>query len=222
MMHDFVVTKRHVIFPFFPVLADLARLESGGPHWRWEAGKGSHVGIMPRDGSVKDMRWFHGPDRSFFHFMNGHSKGDQVHIDFGVSAEVPFPFIREASGLNGPPDMSTSGLVRWTFDLAGRSEQWEQRPLGPPGDFPIIARRDHMDEYAIGYYQMYDPRWLRRSLRGRSVSGSTQWRASTRRQVSCAHSRPVPPTPCRNTCTSRHRSRAMRVTPHSSWISTKR
>jgi carotenoid cleavage dioxygenase-like enzyme len=157
MMHDFVVTKRHVVFPFFPVTTDAARLKAGGPHWKWETGKGSHVGVMPRDGSVGDMRWFHGPDRSFFHFMNGHSEGDQVHIDFGVSAEVPFPFIREASGLNGPPNMETSGLVRWSFDLAGRSEQWEQRPLGPPGDFPIIARRDHMSPYSVGYYQLYDP-----------------------------------------------------------------
>jgi carotenoid cleavage dioxygenase-like enzyme len=158
MMHDFVVTRRHVIFPFFPVVADRARMEKGGPHWKWEAGLGTHVGIMPRDGSVRDMRWFRGPDWSFFHFLNGYSDGDLVHIDFPVADEVPFPFIREASGMAGPPQMANAGLVRWTFDLAGRGEGWQTRPLGPPGDFPILAQRDHMADYSVGYYQLYDPK----------------------------------------------------------------
>jgi len=157
MMHDFVVTKRHVIFPFFPVTTDLDRLKAGGPHWRWEAGLGTHIGVMPRGGSVADMRWFHGPDCSFFHFLNAYSEGDVAHIDFTMADEVPFPFIREASGIHGPPRMETAGLVRWSLDLSRNADTWEERRLGPPGDFPTIARTDHMKDYAVGYYQIYDP-----------------------------------------------------------------
>ena len=158
MVHDFVVTKDHIVFPFFPVIVDHDRLKAGGAHWKWETGRGTHIGIMPRGGSVKDMRWFSGPDWSFFHFMNAHSDGNHVHVDFTVADEVPFPFIREASGLRGPPRMEKSGLVRWTFDLSRNSgDGWEERRLGPPGDFPTIARASHMKDYAAGYYQIYDP-----------------------------------------------------------------
>ncbi len=70
LMHDFAVTEEHVIFPVFPTTADRARIKAGGPHWICEPDKDSFVGIMPRAGSVRDMRWFRGPARSAFHFMN--------------------------------------------------------------------------------------------------------------------------------------------------------
>jgi carotenoid cleavage dioxygenase len=158
LVHDFAVSEQHVIFPFFPITADYERLKAGGAHWVWEPNRGTVVGIMPRGGSVQQIRWFRGPPCSVFHFMNAHTEGDAVHLDFPVTDEVLFPFIREASGLRGPPmPGERSGLVRWTFDLAGDSETWEETRLGPPGDFPLIAAKDHMKPYEIGYYQMYDP-----------------------------------------------------------------
>ncbi|HEX7081970.1 MAG TPA: carotenoid oxygenase family protein [Gammaproteobacteria bacterium] len=158
LVHDFAVTEEHVIFPFQPVTADEARLRAGGPHWVWEPEKGTVVGIMPREGGVDEIRWFRGPARSFFHFMNAHTEGDLVHLDFGVLDEIMFPFIREASGLEGPfVPGEHSGLVRWTFDLGGATDTWRETRLGPGGDFPIVARKDHMKAYAIGYYQLFDP-----------------------------------------------------------------
>lgn len=157
LVHDFAVTKQHVIFPFMPVKADYDRLAAGGVHWVWHGDDDTLVGIMPRDGSVDEMRWFRGPACAFFHFMNAHTDGHLVHIDFGVTDEVLFPFIREPSGLHGPPNFGDrSGFVRWTFDMAGSADTWEQTMLGPPGDFPIIAKSDHMKPYRIGYYQILD------------------------------------------------------------------
>ncbi|MGH8261241.1 MAG: carotenoid oxygenase family protein, partial [Steroidobacteraceae bacterium] len=46
LMHDFAVTKEHAIFPVFPITADLARIKAGGPHWVWEGGRDSYIGIM--------------------------------------------------------------------------------------------------------------------------------------------------------------------------------
>lgn len=158
LVHDFAVSKEHVVFPFQPITADHARIAAGGVHWVWEPEQGTLVGIMPRGGSVKDLRWFRGPARSFFHFMNAHSEGDRVHIDFGVMDEAFFPFIREASGLEGPGVPGpNSGFVRWTFDLASEAETWVETPLGPPGDFPLVAKKDHMKPYGVGYYQILDP-----------------------------------------------------------------
>jgi carotenoid cleavage dioxygenase len=55
LMHDFVVTKEHVIFPVFPITADLDRIKAGGCHWVWEPTKETFVGIMPREGWTCDL-----------------------------------------------------------------------------------------------------------------------------------------------------------------------
>lgn len=157
MMHDFAVTKEHAIFPVFPTTADLARLKAGGPHWIWEPTRDTFVGIMPRDGSVKSLRWFRGPARSAYHFMNAYTDGPRVHLDFGCGKVNPFPFIREASGIQIQPQDMAGGYVRWTFDLSKPGESFEETVLGPAGDMPRTATKDAMRDYEVGYYQTFDP-----------------------------------------------------------------
>ena len=157
LMHDFAVTKEHVIFPVFPTTADLDRLKAGGAHWIYEPDKDAYIGIMPRDGHVSDMRWFRRPGGSAFHFMNAYTEGSRVHLDFGLANVNPFPFIRAASGIHVEPRDIRSHYARWTFDLSKPGEHFEEYVLGPPGDMPRIAERDHMVDYDIGYYQRFDP-----------------------------------------------------------------
>ena len=49
MVHDFLVTSRHVLFPVLPLTGDLARAMRGGPAFAWEPDKGAHIGVMGRD-----------------------------------------------------------------------------------------------------------------------------------------------------------------------------
>ena len=159
LMHDFIVTKEHVLFPVFPTTADLDRLKSGGAHWIYEPDKPAHVGIMPRNGSVSDMRWFtyDANTASSFHFMNGFTEGELVHMDFGLSQVNPFPFIQKASGIEVDPATVRSNYVRWTFDLSKPDTAPEMTIKGPPGDFPRVADKDFMKDYEIGYYERFDP-----------------------------------------------------------------
>lgn len=157
LMHDFVVTRKHAIFPVFPTTADLERIKAGGPHWIFEPDRDAYVGVMPRDGSVRDMRWFRRPACMSFHFMNAFTEGQRVHMDFGLSSTNPFPFIREASNIHVSPDQVRSSYVRWTFDLSQPGETIEERVIGPPGDMPRIAEKDFMVDYEVGYYQRFDP-----------------------------------------------------------------
>lgn len=156
LMHDFAVTKEHVIFPFFPLTADLDRLKAGGHMFAFDPSKPTWFGVMRRDGSVKDMRWFKydGPACSF-HFMNAFTEGDKVFVDFGRSIGPPFPFMLEASGL--PVGPSRSAYVRWELDLAQNSDAVKETEIGPPGDFPRVADKDFMRDYEIAYYQRFDP-----------------------------------------------------------------
>ena len=158
LIHDFQVTDEHVIFPLQPITADLERIKSGGAHWVWEPEQGSVVGIMPRDGSVKDLRWFRGPPKCFFHFLNAFTEGDKVHMDVCATNVAIFPFIQEASGLNIQPQDMVGTLERWTFDMSRNDDGWETTVLGPGGDMPRIADKDAMTDYTVGYYQTFDPR----------------------------------------------------------------
>jgi carotenoid cleavage dioxygenase-like enzyme len=156
-MHDFVVTREHVIFPVFPTVADRERIEAGGPHWIWEPHRDAYVGVMPRHGSVSELRWFRHSACSAFHFMNGYTEGEEIHIDFGLGKMAPFPFIQKASGVKADPKDLGGNLVRWTLDLSQDGDEISERVLARGGDFPIVADRDHMRDYEIGYYETYRP-----------------------------------------------------------------
>ncbi|MBA1204826.1 carotenoid oxygenase family protein [Pseudomonas capeferrum] len=157
-MHDFAVTREHIIFPVFPTIANKQRMEAGGPHWVFEQGEDAWVGIMPRYGKVSEMRWFkRSPACSSFHFMNAFSDGEQVHLDFGLSVCPPFPFIKKDSNIDLQPKDIRSHYVRWSFDLSQPGEHIEERVIGPAGDFPRVADKDFMVDYRIGYYQGFNP-----------------------------------------------------------------
>ena len=158
LLHDFAITERHVLFPVFPTTADLARIQAEGPHWIFEPDKPSYVGIMPRDGSVSELRWFkYDQPASSFHLLNAHSEGDVVHLDFHLSPMNPFPFIQRASGLQVDPSKMRSKYARWTFDLSKPGNTIQERELGPGGDMPRIAAKDQGRPYEVGYYQRFDP-----------------------------------------------------------------
>jgi carotenoid cleavage dioxygenase-like enzyme len=157
-MHDFAVTKEHVLFPVFSATTNIDRIKAGQPHWIYDLDLEPYVGIMPRGGSVSEMRWFKFPEaRSAFHFMNAYTDGDRVHLDFGCGKYNPFPFCREASGLDIPPQELGGSLVRWTFNMANGGDTIDEHRLAPGGDFPLVADVDHMKDYEIGYYEAFDP-----------------------------------------------------------------
>jgi carotenoid cleavage dioxygenase len=157
-MHDFAVTKSHVLFPVFPSIPDLERMKAGGPMWSYHLDKDSYVGIMPRGGSVSEMRWFRFPEaRSAYHFMNAYSDGDTVHVDFGCGRYNPFPFIREASGIEVSPKDLGGNIVRWSFDLSNGGDEIIESRIASGGDFPLVADVDHMKDYEVGYYETFDP-----------------------------------------------------------------
>jgi carotenoid cleavage dioxygenase-like enzyme len=155
-MHDFVVTQEHVIFPGFPIVAELDRIKAGGAHWAWDATKESFIGIMPRDGRVDQMRWFRARPCSVFHFINSYTEGSKVHVDMCVSDVPAFQFMREAGNLHIPQHEVRGNLVRWTFDLAKPSDTPEEYVLAPAGDFPRVADKDAMVDYDIAYYEQLD------------------------------------------------------------------
>jgi carotenoid cleavage dioxygenase-like enzyme len=157
LMHDFAVTREHAIFPGFPIAADLKRLEAGGPHWRWEAGLETFVGIMPRDASVNKLRWFRGPACSVFHIVNAYTEGSKVHMDLCVSNVPVFQFIRDAANMQTRPDQIEGGVERWTFDLSKAGDEFQRQTIAQSADMPRTATKDMMRDYDVAYLARFNP-----------------------------------------------------------------
>ena len=159
MMHDFVITQNHVLFPIYPTTADLERLKAGGDHWVHHMDMDSWVGVMPRYGDVSELRWFKGPKGVFcYHMMNAHEDADGlIQFDQCLSNVNAFPFIQRASGLNIPPWEAQGRLARWTINLNDGSDTIHETVIGPPGDFPVIPAASQGRPFSHGWMLTMNP-----------------------------------------------------------------
>jgi carotenoid cleavage dioxygenase-like enzyme len=132
LVHDFAVTRDFVVFPICPVTVSIKRALAGAPPIAWEPEKGTHVGIMPRNGGAEDIRWFAGAPCMAWHAMNAFNEGDRIVVDL-CQQEVPL-FPREDGS---PTDhrRATQFLTRWVFDWA------------KPGSFDVARLSDVRCEY---------------------------------------------------------------------------
>ena len=149
MIHDFFVTRNYVAFPVLPLTGSLPRAMSGKPAFAWEPDKGSHVGVMRRDGDVDSIRWFTTDPCYVFHPMNMWDEGDKLFVDVMQYANAPlFP---NADGSPGKP--AGARLVRWTIDLADNSNTIKQQKLDDiTGEFPRLDERRAGLSYRHGYF----------------------------------------------------------------------
>jgi len=152
MVHDFITTRDHVIFPIFPLSGSLERAMKGEPPFAWEPELGTHIGVMPRDGSVSDLRWFETDPCFVFHPMNAYSDGDRIVAHVMQFEEAPlFP---HADGKPADPEKASARLCEWTLDLGnGNGGSFSSRYLDDiAGEFPRIDERRCGLGYRHGYY----------------------------------------------------------------------
>lgn len=149
MVHDFMVTKSHVIFPILPLTGDLKRAMSGGPAFAWEPDKGAFLGVMKRDADVSSVRWFEIDAVYMFHPMNMWEDGSLIHAD--VMEYPNAPLFPNADGTRG--EQAQARLVRWTIDLAGNTNTVKRTPLQDTyGEFPRFDERRAGLSYRHGWY----------------------------------------------------------------------
>ena len=152
MVHDFVVTRKHIIFPIFPLTGSMERIMSGRPAYAWEPDKGTHIGIMPRDGSAADVRWFTGEACFVFHPMNAFDT-DDGHVVCDMMKYPHAPLFPLPDGRPVDSHSPAAHLVRWRFDLAGNSNTYQEQQLDDHnGEFPRLDERYSMQPYRHGYY----------------------------------------------------------------------
>jgi carotenoid cleavage dioxygenase-like enzyme len=151
MVHDFIVTERHLLFPILPLTGSMERARSGRPPYAWEPDKGAYVGVMRRGGAAADMVWFRGEACYVFHVMNAWEAGNRILADVMEMPEPPlFP---RPDGSPTDPAKAHARLVRWTFDLGGSTDAFKREPLGELfGEFPRIDDRRAGLAHRHGWY----------------------------------------------------------------------
>ena len=106
MVHDFNITRNYVVFMDLPVVWDLEGLASTGLPVIWDESYGARVGVMPREGSDADVRWFDIDPCYVFHPMNAFEDGSRIMVDVCRMESAMKP------GVSSPPM-----LYRWEIDL---------------------------------------------------------------------------------------------------------
>jgi len=113
MVHDFGVTATRIVLLDLPVVFDLDLAVTGAKlPFRWMPEAGARIGVLPRDGDGRDVRWITVDPVYVFHVLNAYDDGDSIVMDV----------VRYHSAFDtGPGEVISSDdpvLVRWTIDPA--------------------------------------------------------------------------------------------------------
>lgn len=140
MVHDFNVTENFVVFMDLPLVWDFEYMEKNGIPIRWDEEYGARLGVMPRNGSNKDVVWYDIDPCYVYHPLNSYEDGNDIVIDVCRMSH---------SMKEGAKDVSPV-MHRWTIhrDTGKVSET----PLDDtPVDFPRVPDALIGQKHRFGY-----------------------------------------------------------------------
>jgi carotenoid cleavage dioxygenase len=147
MMHDWLVTRDHLIFTFSPMISDWERMKDEPQYFVWDPPLGTHVAVIPREQGVAGIRWFASDLVMETHSLNAWSAGDTVTADHFVARSGWFSQFPKTT--QGPLPEAPPFAQRWTLDLGKGAAHWSEshatytsEPLfDHPGDMPRVDPR---------------------------------------------------------------------------------
>ncbi|MBX5463381.1 MAG: carotenoid oxygenase family protein [Steroidobacteraceae bacterium] len=142
IIHDIAITQKHILIPVIARTTSLERLKRGEPMWEWNGSLPTMVGVLPRDGDAKDIRWYKGPARNTLHFLNATDRGSKITMELPTS--------------DGERDPSQ--IRRWTFDLKSKRDTFGEEVISTtPGLLPRMDDRFLSLEYRYAFLSSRDP-----------------------------------------------------------------
>ena len=159
MVHDFNITRNHVIFMDLPVVFDIEAAAVNGFPIQWSDDYGARLGVMARNGTNADVVWYDIDPCYVFHPLNAYEKGDEIIIDVSRTALTMKPGYDEAPYL----------LHRWTINqttgtvvetqLDDRSADFGRVPdsvVGQPHRYGYLAQFGSADNESTIGIRKYD------------------------------------------------------------------
>jgi carotenoid cleavage dioxygenase-like enzyme len=132
VIHDMAITQKYVLIPFGGYVTSKERLQAGKVHWGWDDTRPSCIGVLPRNGDAKDMRWFKGPLRCMMHTLNAQDEKDGK-----ITLYAPFydgnffPFFPPVDGTPWNPAKARAYIRKITLDMNSKSDGWTEEILWP-------------------------------------------------------------------------------------------
>jgi len=118
MIHDFVLTERHLVLLIGPAVFDATAPARGESFIQWRPALGTRIAVMDLDGG--NVRWLEAEAFFVFHFANGFERGRRIVVDYvrHVALHLGYGEPGEGRHAHAPPR-----LHRMTIDpVAGRIE----------------------------------------------------------------------------------------------------
>ena len=146
------------------------RFRTSSLPYRWDDTYPARIGLLPREGGSKDVRWFDVEPCYVFHPLNAYEDGETVVLDL---VRHPRMFDTVTTGPNeGPPAME-----RWTVDLVAgkvREERLDDQPQEFPRMDERLTGRRHRYGYAVGIHSASNSEAV---IKHDVVAGSSQVRS---------------------------------------------
>ena len=135
MIHDCAITSRYVLILDLPVTFSMRALLAGHTFpYKWNVQHEARIGLLPRNGSQKDIIWCSVEPGYVFHVANAYDTADG-----GVELDVCAFGTMFAASMEGPTDRSR-GFEKWSIDpVARRVTVSSVDPT--PQEFPRIDER---------------------------------------------------------------------------------
>ena len=133
MMHDWNVTRNHVVFMDLPVVFDLRAAMRGEPPIAFRPQAGARLGVMKRNGAGGKVRWFDIDPCYVFHPVNAHEVGDTIVLTVCRQEQAMVGGFENIYG----GEATTGKIWRWAIDLAAGTVREEQLD-DAAADFPRV------------------------------------------------------------------------------------
>ena len=155
MMHDFAITRDHVIFILCPLVFSLENVAKRGGVFSWEPERGTRLGVMPRSGGNADVKWFETEASYVFHPMNAFADGDAIVLDVARYGRLDFMTRQGVENLDYRDDRAAR-MHRWRIDL--KAGGVKSTPLDDIiTEFPRVDERRVGRRHRFGYTVAREP-----------------------------------------------------------------
>ena len=143
MMHDFALTGKYLVLFDLPVTFSMDAVSAGRQMpYTWNPAHQARVGLLPRDSSAGDVRWFEVDPCWVFHTLNAYDDSGRVVVDL-----CRYQGEYDVSSLRGHGPVT---LDRWIIDpAAGKVTQ--QRLDDRLQEFPRVDDRVTSRPHRYGY-----------------------------------------------------------------------
>ncbi len=158
MVHDIAISQNYILIPVYGMVSSIERLREGKVHWGWDTTVPSHIGVLPRTGDARDVRWFTGPQMAMVHTFAATDRDGVITLDAAVSDSNPFPFFPDVHGKQFDGAAARTTIRRYVLDTKAGADGWkeERRFEDRPGSLSRIDDRFMGHDFRFGLLSFAD------------------------------------------------------------------